>query len=209
MFGIEFFFKSAAAGMKLAQKAVENMFNMVDFYAGLSGQPCSKRQKGAEPLKKEEKKETPATRQTTEIRQPQKPPEPLSVKQPPEKAAPVQPVKKSEVSQPIKKTTPEPPDKAHQISPAFSKNSTSPSKKASITKTGAGSEKKDLPSPTKKSVPAIDAVNTFIAKQNQGATTEDIMKATGFPRKKIQNIIYKLKKRGKIKSSAKGLYIKR
>ncbi|MFO8083460.1 MAG: hypothetical protein R6U27_03965 [Desulfobacterales bacterium] len=208
MFGIEFFFKSAAAGMKLAQKTVENMFNMVDFYAGLSGQPCSKK-KGAEPLKKEEKKETPVTSQTTEMRRPQKPPEPLPVKQPPEKAAPVHPVQKDEVSQPIKKMTPEPPAKAHQTATVSSKNSTPPSKKASVPKTGAGSEKKDMSSPKKKSVPAIDAVNTFIAKQNQGVTTEDIMKATGFPRKKIQNIIYKLKKRGKIKSPAKGLYISR
>ena len=55
---------------------------------------------------------------------------------------------------------------------------------------------------------AIDTVFTIISRSPKGANTATIKAETGYDLKKISNIIYKLKKRGKIKSIQKGVYVK-
>ena len=63
---------------------------------------------------------------------------------------------------------------------------------------------------SKKSGPATaaDTVLGIINRSKKGVNTETLMKKTGYNQKKIFNLIYKLKKQGKIKSAAKGIYVK-
>ena len=69
-----------------------------------------------------------------------------------------------------------------------------PAKKAAVKKTGP--------------VTAVDTVLEIINRSKKGVNTETLMKKTGYNQKKIFNLIYKLKKQGKIKSAEKGVYVK-
>jgi hypothetical protein len=53
---------------------------------------------------------------------------------------------------------------------------------------------------------AINSVYQIISRAKNGADTATIKQKTGFNDKKVQNIIYKLKKQGRIQSSKKGIY---
>ncbi len=55
---------------------------------------------------------------------------------------------------------------------------------------------------------AADTVLGFIKRYKKGVDTAALMGKTGFNQKKIFNVIYKLKKQGKIKSVGKGVYLK-
>jgi hypothetical protein len=55
---------------------------------------------------------------------------------------------------------------------------------------------------------AADTVLTAIKRSKKGVDTSALMKKTGYDRKKVANIIYKLKKQGEIKNAGKGLYLK-
>lgn len=60
----------------------------------------------------------------------------------------------------------------------------------------------------KKPVTAIDTVLAIIKRSKKGVNTASIMKKTGYDKKKVANIIFKLKTQGKIKSATKGVYVK-
>jgi hypothetical protein len=55
---------------------------------------------------------------------------------------------------------------------------------------------------------AADTVYKVIARYRKGANMAAIMQKTGYDNKKIHNLVYKLKKQGKIKSLTKGVYVK-
>lgn len=55
---------------------------------------------------------------------------------------------------------------------------------------------------------AIATVYDIIAASAEGVKTVELVKQTGFNTKKVQNIIFKLKKQGKITTRVKGVYIK-
>jgi len=55
---------------------------------------------------------------------------------------------------------------------------------------------------------AADTVLKIINRSKKGVNTATLMKKTGFNSKKVANIIFKLKKQGKIKNPEKGLYVK-
>ena len=55
---------------------------------------------------------------------------------------------------------------------------------------------------------AADTVYKVIARLKNGANMAAIKQKTGYDNKKIHNLVYKLKKQGKIKSETKGIYIK-
>ena len=57
-------------------------------------------------------------------------------------------------------------------------------------------------------VTASDTVLQVISRFKKPVGMAAIEKKTGFNKKKIQNIVFTLRKRGKIKSAAKGLYEK-
>ena len=72
-----------------------------------------------------------------------------------------------------------------------------PVKKAAAKKVGA-----------KKPATAVDTVLKVINRSKKGVDTAALMKKTGFSQRKIHNIVYKLKKQGKVKSVGKGGYLK-
>ncbi|MFC1516888.1 hypothetical protein ACFL7E_09065 [Thermodesulfobacteriota bacterium] len=53
-----------------------------------------------------------------------------------------------------------------------------------------------------------DTVFNIIKRYKKGVGTAALMKNIGFDQKKVFNIVYKLKKQGKIKSAGKGVYVK-
>jgi hypothetical protein len=55
---------------------------------------------------------------------------------------------------------------------------------------------------------SADKIFAIIKRSKKGVNTEALMKKTGYERKAISNAIYKLTKQGKIKSLAKGVYVK-
>ena len=63
---------------------------------------------------------------------------------------------------------------------------------------------------TKKAVKvtAIDAVLSVIGRSKKGVTTAQIKKKTGFEEKKVWNNINFLKRKGKVKSAGRGVYVK-
>ena len=79
---------------------------------------------------------------------------------------------------------------------------TKPAKKVTVKKSAA---KKVA---TKKPVTAVDAVLKIINRSKKGVDIAALMKKTGFNQKKIYNVVYKLKKQGKVKSVGKGVYLK-
>ena len=56
-------------------------------------------------------------------------------------------------------------------------------------------------------VSASDTVLNIFKRTRKGVDTATLMKKTGFDQKKIFNLIYKLKKEGKIKSIDRGVYL--
>jgi len=78
-------------------------------------------------------------------------------------------------------------------------------KAKAVKKAPAGAAKKAA---TPKRVTAVDTILTIIGRSKKGVSVATLKAKTKFNDKKIANIVYKLKKQGKIKSAAKGLYIK-
>ena len=68
--------------------------------------------------------------------------------------------------------------------------------------------KKKAPAKKAAKVTAADAVLKVVNRTIKGINTAGIMKKTGFDNKKVANIIFKLKKQGKIKNPEKGIYVK-
>jgi len=82
--------------------------------------------------------------------------------------------------------------------------STAASKKKSAGKTTAKASKKKAASPPT----AAERVYKIISRSKKGVDVATLMKKTGFDRKKVSNVIYKLGKQGKIRSIDKGVYVK-
>ncbi len=68
--------------------------------------------------------------------------------------------------------------------------------------------KKEKEPKKEKEMTAGDTILNIIKKSKKGVDTASIQKETGFTTKKIHNIVYKLKKQGKIISERKGFYKK-
>ena len=67
--------------------------------------------------------------------------------------------------------------------------------------------KKSAPKKTKPAT-AVDTVLGIINRYKKGVGTKALMEKTGYNQKKIFNLVFKLRKQGKIKSVAKGVYLK-
>ena len=67
--------------------------------------------------------------------------------------------------------------------------------------------------PAKKATPGkmsvIDTVNSLIAQSRKGVSVSALREETGFNSRQLSNALYKLTKRGKIESEARGLYVKK
>jgi putative endonuclease len=79
---------------------------------------------------------------------------------------------------------------------------TKPAKKMTVKKSAAKKVS------AKKPVTAVDTVLKIINKYKKGVDTAALTKKTGFNQKKIHNVVYKLKKQGKVKSVETGVYLK-
>jgi predicted Rossmann fold nucleotide-binding protein DprA/Smf involved in DNA uptake len=55
---------------------------------------------------------------------------------------------------------------------------------------------------------AAETVLSIINRSKKGVDTATLMKKTGYNQKKIANLVFKLRKQGKIKNVAKGVYVK-
>lgn len=84
------------------------------------------------------------------------------------------------------------------------KSATAAPKKKAPRKTSAKPRKKKAA----KAPTAVETVFKIIGRSKKGVDTNTLMKKTGYDRKKISNVIYKLGKQGKIKSVEKGVYVK-
>jgi cell division septum initiation protein DivIVA len=95
---------------------------------------------------------------------------------------------------------------------AGSKKQSAPVKTAKTVSKKAKAAKKAVPEVVlKKAVKATSAVDTvlnIINRSKKGVNTAAIKAKTGYDQKKVSNIVYKLKKLGKIKSAQKGVYVK-
>jgi len=99
-----------------------------------------------------------------------------------------------------------------QIAKALGKIETPrPAKKRPIAKTG----NKAVPKKTSKktsakkatSKTATDTVLTIIKRSKKGLNTATLEKKTNFDSIKVRNIIFRLKRQGKIKSKSRGIYV--
>ncbi len=57
-------------------------------------------------------------------------------------------------------------------------------------------------------ITAFDTIIGIIAQSKEGVTNPELMKKTGFDKKKVANILFKAKKKGRIKAKKKGVYLK-
>ena len=67
---------------------------------------------------------------------------------------------------------------------------------------------KKAPSTKVKPATAADTLFAIVKRYKKGVGTAALMERTGYNRKKVANLIFKLKKEGKIRSVAKGVYLK-
>ena len=97
--------------------------------------------------------------------------------------------------------------KAEEIAAKLDTQAKAPSKQAAAKAKPAKTVSKKV---SKKPAPptAADTVYKVIARYKKGASMATIMQKTGYENRKIQNSVYKLKKQGRIKSPAKGVYAK-
>jgi len=83
-----------------------------------------------------------------------------------------------------------------------------PAKKTVAKKVAVKKRAVKKPAKKKTTKTVIDTVLAIIRRSKKGVNTAALMKKTGFSEKQIHNNVYKLKKRGKVKSVAKGVYLK-
>jgi hypothetical protein len=102
-------------------------------------------------------------------------------------------------------------EKVDEAAKAKSPVSTSrkrPSTATKKVKTAKKPVKKAANKKVDKAVTASDQVLGLIARSKKGVGMAVIIEKTGFGQKKVANIIYRLRKQGKIKSVSKGVYAK-
>jgi hypothetical protein len=78
-------------------------------------------------------------------------------------------------------------------------------KKAAGEKTAKKSSKPRPPAPDAGKT-GLDTIFELIQNSKEGISHSALMEMTGFDKKKVSNIILKLKKRGRIKALSKGIY---
>ena len=78
-----------------------------------------------------------------------------------------------------------------------------PKKKPARKTVAKAPKKKDAKAPT-----AAEMVYKVISSSKKGVDTSTLMKMTGYDRKKIANMVYRLNKQDKIKTVQKGVYVK-
>ncbi len=215
MYGMDLFFKAAAMGMKIAQESVENMNSLLEIAA--KNVPQAESEDDEASPEKEAKSESPRE------------------KSPPAESAksedvPSAPHTAKPPSEPAYETTASPPD-SHRVPEDFSQ--TEPKRAKAVKaeperqEVSSADQEREEPAETEperqeasatdaadavaaeddKPETAIDTVLAFMAEKNTPLATEEIMEATGFAKRKVQDNLYRLKKRGEIEMVEKGVYV--
>jgi predicted Rossmann fold nucleotide-binding protein DprA/Smf involved in DNA uptake len=91
---------------------------------------------------------------------------------------------------------------------AKSRMDETPKRKAKAKPARKAPAKPKKPVPKKKPATAAETVLAIINRSKKGVDTATLMKKTGYNQKKLANLVYKLRKQGKIKSVGKGVYLK-
>ena len=102
----------------------------------------------------------------------------------------------------LEKSTPKKESKAKRKAAAKPKKASvkkAPAKKASV---------KKAVKTKKQPATAADAVLAIVNRSKKGVNSATLAEKTGFDNKKIANIVFKLRKQGKIKSIGRGIYTK-
>jgi hypothetical protein len=90
------------------------------------------------------------------------------------------------------------------VQPKAQKSAPAEPKKKPARRTAAKApEKKAATAPT-----GAETVFNIISSSEEGADMSTLMNKTGYDRKKVTNLTYRLRKQGKIKSVEKGVYVK-
>jgi ElaB/YqjD/DUF883 family membrane-anchored ribosome-binding protein len=91
----------------------------------------------------------------------------------------------------------------------YEKPKAKPAKAKAVKKVAAkkAAPKKAVPKKAKPAT-AADTVLAIINRYKKGVNNAALMEKTGYNQKKISNLVFKLRKQGKIKSVAKGVYVK-
>jgi predicted Rossmann fold nucleotide-binding protein DprA/Smf involved in DNA uptake len=88
------------------------------------------------------------------------------------------------------------------------KSKVAPKAKKAQVKKKATAKKAVAKPAAKKKVTAANTVLAVISRSRKGVGVSTISEKTGFDKKKVTNLLYKLKKAGKIKAVSRGLYAK-
>lgn len=100
---------------------------------------------------------------------------------------------------------------AEKLEDSAPKGKTKPARKAATKPKKAAPKKataKKVVKTKKAPATAADAVLTLINRSKKGVNSATLAEKTGFDKKKIANIVFKLRKQSKIKSVDKGVYTK-
>ena len=91
----------------------------------------------------------------------------------------------------------------------YEKPKAKPARAKAVKKVAAkkAAPKKAVPKKAKPAT-AADTVLAIINRYKKGVGTAALMEKTGYNQKKIANLVFKLRKQGKIKSVDKGVYVK-
>ena len=81
-------------------------------------------------------------------------------------------------------------------------------KKAQVAKKSKAKAAKKTPTKKPAKLPASGTVLAIIKRSRKGIDKAALIKKTGFEDRKIRDIIFRLRKQGKIKSEGKGIYVK-
>lgn len=95
-----------------------------------------------------------------------------------------------------------------QFSEMAKKHPKMPAKRATAKKAAAKKTVARKVAPKRAGATASDKVLAIVNRSKKGVDSADVMKKTGFDKKKVANIFARMKKQGKIKNSAKGIYLK-
>ena len=95
-----------------------------------------------------------------------------------------------------------------QFAEMLKKHPKMPAKKAPAKKAVAKKTVTKKAAPKKGKVTATDTVLAMVNRSKKGVDTDTVMKKTGYDKKKVSNIFASLKKKGKIKSGGRGVYVK-
>ncbi len=98
-------------------------------------------------------------------------------------------------------------EKLEKLAKSISGVKAAPKAKKAVSRSAGKKTKKAAVKTNHQGPTSLEVVLDLIQAANDGINTATLEKETGFNTKKVQNVIFKLKKKGQIKTKRKGIYI--